>query len=74
MLIVLIVLYVDPAGLEHADVTPTMDQTQRRMMMAMPLFFVVLRPQLPGGRDRLLDHDEHLDDAQQYLFAEGSGP
>ncbi len=56
-LVVLIVLYV---GTQLASSmmmsSPTMDQTQRRLMMLMPLFFVVFIISFPAGVIPVLDH------------------
>src|SRR5579875_3738893 len=49
-LVVLIVLYVGTQlGSSLLMSTPTMDKTQRQIMLAMPLFFVILIIRFPAG-------------------------
>ena len=63
VLVVLIVLYV---GTQLASSlmmsSPTMDRTQRQIMLVHAAVLRDLHHQLPGGRDRVLDHHEQLDD------------
>ena len=59
---VLIVLYVGTQLAASAVTAISADPTQRRIMFALPFVFVDLHHQLPGRPDRLLDHDERLDD------------
>jgi YidC/Oxa1 family membrane protein insertase len=50
VLVVLIVLYVGTQLLSTLMMsTPTMDKTQRQLMMVMPLFFVILIINFPAG-------------------------
>jgi hypothetical protein len=61
--------------------TPTIDKTQRQIMLLMPLFFVIFIIQFPAGADRLLAHNERLDDGpavrdrapDRYDHAAGTG-
>ena len=59
---VLIVLYVGTQLAASAVTAISADPTQRRIMFALPFVFVDLHRQLPGRPDRLLDHDQRLDD------------
>ena len=59
---ILIVLYVGTQLAASAVTAFSADPTQRRIMFALPFVFVDLHHQLPGGPDRLLDHDQRLDD------------
>ena len=67
---VLIVLYVGTQLAASAVTAISADPMQRRIMFALPFVFVDLHHQLPGRPDRLLDHDERLDDRPAAARAE----
>ena len=74
-LVVLILLYV---GTQLASsmlmASPTMDQTQRRIMMFMPLFFVVFIINFPAGVIVYWITTNAWTMAQQYIFKRRLGP
>ncbi len=62
-LVILLLLYVGTQVLSTMLMSaPTMDQNQRRLMMLMPLVFVIFVIRFPAGSDRVLDHHERVDD------------
>ena len=67
---VLIVLYVGTQLAASAVTAISADPMQRRIMFALPFVFVDLHHQLRGRADRLLDHDERLDDRAAAARAE----
>jgi YidC/Oxa1 family membrane protein insertase len=74
-LVVLIVLYV---GTQLASslmmATPTMDQTQRRIMLLMPLFFVIFVINFPAGLIVYWITTNTWTMAQQYIVRKRIGP
>jgi YidC/Oxa1 family membrane protein insertase len=74
-LVVLILLYV---GTQLASSmmmsSPTMDQTQRRIMMFMPLFFVIFIINFPAGVIVYWVTTNSWTMAQQYIFRRRLGP
>ena len=74
-LVVLLVLYV---GTQLASSmlmsSPTMDQTQRRIMMFMPLFFVLFIINFPAGVIVYWITTNAWTMAQQYIFKRRLGP
>jgi YidC/Oxa1 family membrane protein insertase len=74
-LIVLILLYV---GTQVASslmmATPTMDQTQRRIMLLMPLFFVIFVINFPAGLIVYWITTNTWTMAQQYVVRKRIGP
>ena len=62
MLVVLILLYVGSQLGSTLIATATADPNQRRMMLLIPLVFVVILYRYPGGAAGLLDHHEPVDD------------
>ena len=74
-LIVLIVLYVgSQLGYSMLMSSPTMDQTQRRIMMFMPLIFVVIIINFPAGLIMYWITTNLLMLIQQYLIRRRVGP
>ena len=75
VLIVLIVLYV---GTQLASslmmATPTMDQTQRRIMLLLPLFFVIFIIQFPAGLILYWITTNAWTMGQQYVIKRRLGP
>ena len=61
-LIVLIVLYVGSQLASTLIATATADPNQRRLMLLLPVVFVVILYRYPAGSARVLDHDEPVDD------------
>ena len=59
---VLIVLYVGTQLAASAVTAISADPMQRRIMFALPFVFVIFIVNFEAGPDRLLDHDERLDD------------
>jgi YidC/Oxa1 family membrane protein insertase len=74
-LIVLIILYI---GTQLASsllmATPTMDKTQRRIMLLMPLFFVIFIIQFPAGLIVYWITTNAWTMAQQYVIRRRIGP
>ena len=62
VLIVLIVLYVASQLGSTLIATASADPNQRRLMLLLPVVFVVILYPLPGGAARVLDHHERVDD------------
>jgi YidC/Oxa1 family membrane protein insertase len=75
VLIVLILLYV---GTQVASslmmATPTMDQTQRRIMLLLPLFFVIFIIQFPAGLILYWITTNAWTMGQQYVIKRRLGP
>ena len=61
-LVVLIVLYFVTMVGSTSIMAASAEGSQRWMMYALPVFFTPVHHQLPGGADRLLDHDQPVDD------------
>jgi YidC/Oxa1 family membrane protein insertase len=74
-LVVLIVLYVGTQLVSSLMMqTPTMDQTQRRMMLLLPLFFVIFIINFPTGLIVYWITTNAWTMAQQYVIRRRIGP
>ncbi len=60
-LVVLLVLYVGSQLVSTMTMSATADPTQRRLMMALPLFFVIILYKYPGRPAGVLDNDQPVD-------------
>ena len=60
-LVVLMVLFIGSQMASTMVMSVTVDKTQQRIMLLLPLFFAALIPNFPAGSDPLLDHDQLLD-------------
>ena len=75
MLVVLIVLYVGTQLFSSLLMSsPTMDQTQRRIMLLMPLFFVVFIISFPAGVIVYWITTNSWTILQQYIVRKRLGP
>ena len=72
-LIVLIVLYVGSQLVSTLVATATADPKQRRLMLLLPVVFVVIPVQVSGRIARLLDHHEPVDDRPAVLHPPAHG-
>ncbi len=69
VLVVLLALYIGSQLASTLMMSATADKNQRRMMLALPLVFVLFIFRFPAGLLGVLDHHKCLDDGPAVLRA-----